>query len=388
MKKSLSLILVCLMLILLVFAGCSVAGNDENDTASNEATETTNVATEVTSETATEINEYEIAMITDKGSIDDKSFNQGTWEGIQKFATDNGIGYQYYKPTEATTAAYLDTIALAIQGGAKIIVTPGYLFEVAIYEAQTEYPDINFILIDGEPHNDDYSTYITEPNVLCLLFAEEQAGFLAGYASVKDGFTKLGVQGGMSVPSVVRFGYGFLQGAESAAIEMGLEDGAISVKYNYSGDFAATPENQARAAGWYQSGTEIIFTCGGPVGNSVMAAAEATTDKWVIGVDVDQYAESETVISSAMKMLGNAVQQALAAYYDGTFEGGTTWTLDSTNDGIGLAMSNARWRTFTETEYEGLFKAVKNGTYIINNASDITIADLGLEKISVIEIAD
>ena len=158
--------------------------------------------------------------------------------------------------------------------------------------------------------------------------------------------------------------------------------------YNYSGDFAATPENQARAAGWYQSGTEIIFGCGGSVGNSVMSAAEASTGKFVIGVDVDQYAESATVVSSALKQLGNAVQQALATYYDGTFEGGLSWNLDVNKEGVGLAMANAQWRTFTEADYETVLAAVKAGTYTINNASDIMIADLGLKKVMVTEITD
>lgn len=331
----------------------------------------------------------EIAMITDKGTIDDKSFNQGTWEGVQKYADDNKIACQYYKPSEVSDAAYLEAIGLAIKGGAKVVVCPGFLFEPAIYEAQTMYPDVTFILIDGEPHTPDYATFKTESNVLCIKYAEEQVGFYAGYAAVKDGFTKLGFQGGQSVPAVVKYGFGFLQGAEAAAAELGLADGAISIMYNYSGDFAATPENQARAAGWYQSGTEIIFGCGGSVGNSVMAAAEASTDKWVIGVDVDQSAESATVIASAMKMLGGSVQQALATYYDGTFEGGRTWIMDSSNDGVGMTTDTSKWRTYTVDDYKALFEAVKSGTYTISNESDPTkMADLGLKKVKVTEITD
>jgi basic membrane protein A len=384
MKKLLALV-VAVLLAATMFAGC--AGNNQpsqgplvapSEQASVEPTEAP------PSEAAT----YEIAMITDKGTIDDKSFNQGTWEGVQAFAEANGKTCQYYKPAEVSDAAYLDAIGLAVQGGAKVVVCPGFLFEVAIFNAQTKYPDVTFILIDGTPHDPDYN-YRTDSNVLSILFAEEQAGFFAGYAAVKDGFTKLGFQGGMSVPAVVRYGFGFLQGAEAAANEMSLADGSISVMYNYSGDFAATPENQARAAGWFQSGTEIVFGCGGSVGNSVMTAAEASTDKWVIGVDVDQYAESTTVISSALKQLGNAVQQALTTYYDGTFEGGQTWNLDATKDGVGLAMANAKWRTFTSADYDTVLAAVKDGTYTINNESDPTkMADLGLKKVKVTEVTD
>lgn len=331
---------------------------------------------------------FELALVTDLGTIDDKSFNQGSWEGLKKYASEHNKTYQYYQPSEATNAAYLEAIGLAVKGGAKVIVTPGYLFEVPVYQAQTQYPNTKFVLLDGEPHTEDYGTYKTESNVQCILYAEEQAGFMAGYAAVKDGFTKLGFQGGMAVPAVIRYGYGFLQGAEAAAKEMGLAEGSISVMYNYSGDFLATPESQARAAGWYQSGTEIIFACGGSVGNSVMAAAEASTGKFVIGVDVDQYAESPTVISSALKMLGNSVYQALEAYYSNKWEGGSTWVLDVNNDGVGLAMDHAKWRTFSKADYDALYKGIKDGTYKINNKSDITIADLGLKYVTVTEVAD
>ncbi len=392
MKKFLVVVLVvCLTLSMFAFAGCGPATQEQPEESESAApTEAAEQPTEEAAEPTEAPAEggAEVAMITDKGTIDDKSFNQGTWEGVEKYCTDNNISSKYYKPAEATNAAYLESIALAVQGGAKVIVTPGFLFEVPIYEAQTTYPDVKFVLLDGEPHTEDYATYKTESNVLCILFAEEQAGFFAGYAAVKDGFTKLGFQGGMAVPAVIRYGYGFLQGAEVAAKELGLAEGSISVMYNYSGDFVATPDNQARAAGWYQTGAEVIFGCGGAVGNSVMAAAEASTDKWVIGVDVDQYNESATVISSAMKMLGNAVYQALDSYYGDKFEGGSTWTLDSSNDGVGLAMDTAKWRTFTAADYDTLLTAVKDGTYTINNASEITIADLGLKYVKVTEVTD
>lgn len=331
---------------------------------------------------------YEMALVTDIGSIDDKSFNQGAWEGLKKFAADNNKTYQYYKPKEATNASYLEAIDLAVKGGAKIIVTPGFLFEVPVYEAQTKYPNVKFILLDGTPHTEDYQTFKTEANVLCVLYAEEEAGFMAGYAAVKDGFTKLGFMGGMAVPAVIRYGHGYLQGADAAAKEMGLAEGSITAVYNYTGDFKATPEVQARAAGWYGAGTEIVFGCGGPVGNSVMAAAEAAKDKYVIGVDVDQYNESATVVSSAMKMLGNSVIQALQAYYDNKWEGGKNWVLNSTNDGVGLAMDNAKWRTFKKADYETLYKAIQAGNYKINNASDIGVNDLGLTYVVVTEVKD
>ena len=166
----------------------------------------------------------EIALITDIGTIDDKSFNQGAWEGIKAYADAAGVSYQYYQPAAQGTDVYLDEIDKAVNNGAKIVVTPGYLFEEPIYIAQDMYPEVTFILIDGNPHNADYSEYRTEKNVVGIIFKEEESGFLAGYAAVKDGYTKLGFMGGMAVPAVIRFGYGFAQGAEYAAKEMGLTE--------------------------------------------------------------------------------------------------------------------------------------------------------------------
>ncbi len=295
---------------------------------------------------------YEIAMITDAGEIDDKSFNQGTWEGIKDYAESNDISYKYYKPTEVSTDAYVAAIDLAVKGGAKVVVTPGFLFEPAIFVAQDKYPDTSFILLDGTPHNEDYSEFRIESNVYSIFYAEQESGFLAGYAAVKEGYTKLGFMGGMAVPAVIRFGYGFLQGAEYAANEMGVA--SVEVKYHYTGDFAATPKNQTTAATWYADGTEVIFAAGGKVGNSVMAAAEAADAK-VIGVDVDQSSESETVITSAKKELAVSVQAGLQSYYDGAFKGGVSETLDITVGAIGLPDDFSRFTTFTQADYDAIF---------------------------------
>ena len=386
MKRTLALIL-ALALTLTLFAGCGT-GNQAASPSPSGATGTPAPSDSAKPSESAKTEGYELALVTDLGTIDDKSFNQGAWEGVKKYATENNLTYQYYQPAEGTNAAYLEAIGLAIKGGAKVVVTPGFLFEVPIYEAQTKYPNTKFILLDGEPHTEDYKTYKTEANVQPILYAEEEAGFMAGYAAVKDGFTKLGFMGGLAVPAVIRYGHGYLQGAEVAAKEMGLKEGSIQAIYNYSGDFNASPEKQAKAAGWYGSETEVIFACGGAVGNSVMAAAEASKEKWVIGVDVDQYAESATVISSSMKMLGNSVYQALVAYYSDKWGDGTTWVLDSTNDGVGLAMDNAKWRKFSKSDYDALYKAVQEGQYPINNKYDIGVNDLGLKYVKVTEVAD
>lgn len=339
---------------------------------------------------------YEIAMITDVGTIDDRSFNQGTWEGVKKYADEHGISRKYYKPKEKSTQAYIDAIDLAIKAGAKIVVTPGYLFEPAIYEVQDIHEDVTFILLDGSPNNMDFDAgtgeYRTEDNVYSIIYAEDQPGFMAGYAAVKEGFTKLGFMGGMAVPAVIRFGHGFVQGAEFAATEMELADDAVEIKYNYLGDFAPSADHQTKGASWFNAGTEVIFVAAGGAGSSVMAAAEAQTGKYVIGVDVDQASQSPTVISSAKKELALSVYDCLTAHYDDkhdVYKTGETITLDVTNYGVGLPTDFSRFpnQNFELVDYYQLFIDLYKDTdgirTDINNAIDIEPTDLTLVKVNV-----
>ncbi len=327
---------------------------------------------------------FEIALITDKGNIDDKSFNQGAWEGVVEFAKANKISHQYIKPEEATNDGYLEAIDLAVEGGAKVIVTPGFLFEVPVYHAQTKYPNVKFILLDGAPHTADYSKFETKSNVASIVYAEEESGYLAGYAAVKDGMRKLGFMGGMAVPAVQAFGYGFLQGAEDAAEELGLADGAITVTYHYTGNFDENDANKNTAKAMYQEGTEVIFACGGSVGKSVMSAA-AEAGKKVIGVDVDQRYDSTTVITSATKGLGPSVIAVLESIYKtdswSTYSGKTT-TFNAANDGVGLPTTviddpdgNAfdRFTTFNKAAYDVIFAKLVDGT--VDPIRSITVAD-------------
>lgn len=325
---------------------------------------------------------YEIALITDVGTIDDKSFNQGAWEGVERYAKENDISHEYYQPAAKTTPAYVEAIELAIDNGAETVVTPGFLFENAIWIVQTEYPDVNFILLDGSPHNvvswdeqgnpdelvegSDSADFTIEDNVLSIFYAEEESGFLAGYAAVKEGFTDLGFMGGMAVPAVIRFGHGFVQGANYAAEEDEYQQDAISIRYTYLGTFNEDSTYQTRAASWYTDGIEVIFAAAGGAGNSVMKAAEQQgDDAWVIGVDVDQSAESETVITSAKKELNNSVYDALASIYDDSFEGGRSVNYDATIDGVGLPDDFSRFTTFTEAMYDDIFALVADDEFDI-----------------------
>ena len=346
MKKLISLVCMMSMLVMML-TGCSSSGSSST---------------------------FELALVTANDSIDDKSFNQGSWEGLVEYAEENGVSYKYYKPTDTTDTAIFNAIKLAVKGGAKVVVAPGYLCEPAIYMAQTEFPDVKFILLDGSP-NDGAGNAAIEENVKSIYYAEEQAGFLAGYATVMDGYHKLGFMGGRALPAVVRFGYGFIQGAEYAAKELGLAEGEVSVKYTYVGNFDASPENVTIAASWYNEGIEAIFACGGGVGNSVMKAAETAGTK-VIGVDVDQSVESESVITSAMKNLGKSVYDSLAEFYNGTFQGGKEFTLDATTESIMLPMENSRFETFTQEQYDAIYEKLVSGEITVLRHDAAEEADL------------
>ena len=327
---------------------------------------------------------FDIALVTDVGDIDDRSFNQGAWEGVVAFATERNISHQYFRPTGRSNEEVLAAIELAIDNGAKVIVTPGFLFAPVIYEAQDLFPDIKFILLDAIPNTGPPNfTVRIEDNVHSIFYAEEQAGFLAGYAAVREGFTSLGFMGGMAVPAVVRFGYGFVQGAEYAAVEMGVD---VAIRYTYLGGFGPTPAFQTQAASWYTDGVEVIFAAAGGAGLSVMQAAEANNGK-VIGVDIDQSFLSNSVITSALKELGPSVILALENFFDGTFKGGVSEVLDVTTGGVNLPDDFSRFSNFTRAQYDAIFaKLVANTdnvrTSILKNTDVTTPVDIPVTRVT------
>jgi|SRR5690554_286077 len=299
---------------------------------------------------------YEIAMITDTGDIDDGSFNQGTWEGIVEYATEHNKTHQYYKPAGESTEAYLAAIDLAVSGGAQIVITPGFYFEEPITEAQKTYPDVKFVILDGEP------TTMAD-NTLAVYFKEAEPGFLAGYATMKEGFRRLGYMGGIAVPAVQRFGIGWVAGAYYAADELGVEDYEYQANdYTYLGGFAPSDNIKSTAAAWYGRGIEVIHVAAGGAGSSVMAAASESTNKWVVGVDSDQAGDSNTVISSAVKGVGQAAYDALELFYADNFPGGEIWDLGAKEDGIGLPMETSRFKTFDQDDYDAIFEKIVDGT--------------------------
>ena len=313
---------------------------------------------------------YEVAFITDVGQLKDKSFNQGTFDGVKLYAVANGLSYKYYQPAngnEATDDDRYDAMKAAVDAGAKVVVAAGFMQENALKKAAAEFPDTPFVFIDSYPLSDEAGNTLT--NVAAVAFKEEQCGYFAGYAVVKDGFTKLGFSGGGggTNDACCRYGYGFVQGANAAAADMGV---TVDMNYSweYGSSFSASPELQTMANGWYESGTEVIFACGGSMFQSIAAAASAN-DGFVVGVDVDQSSQSDTVITSAMKGLSDAVEWAVAKVYDGTFSeiGGVATSLGVNENSVGLPTDTWSLENYPVEEYEALYQEVLDGTLVVDN---------------------
>lgn len=373
-KKALSLVLASAMVASLV--GCGSSAETETPSAA-ETTTTEAAATEAaaTDAATTDNSDKKIAMITDSGDITDESFNQITWETCVAYGEANGIETQYYKPAEDTDEERINAVDLAVAEGATVVVMPGYLFGPAIAEEQDLYPDVTFIAVDvteGDIVNLAGESVALGSNVYICSFQEEQAGYLAGYAAVKDGYTSLGFLGGIAVPAVIRYGFGYIQGINAAAEEMGVD---VDVKYYYGGQFYGDDAITARMEGWYADGTQVVFACGGGIYTSAVDAA-AQYDGKVIGVDVDQFPKiGDACITSAMKGLGSAVEAALDAYTSGNWSsiGGKSEQLGLTQgDYLGLPTADASWgfKTFTKDEYETVLNGIKDGSITVSNDTE------------------
>ncbi|MBP3427086.1 MAG: BMP family ABC transporter substrate-binding protein [Clostridia bacterium] len=324
----------------------------------------------------------DIALVTDVGTIDDESFNQACWQGVEAYATANGLSYQYYQPAADSDDERFGSIDQAVTDGAKVIVLPGYLFGATVAQAQEVYPDVCFIAVDVSAG--DLGTEAL-PNLYCAVFGEEQAGYLAGYAVVKDGFTKLGFLGGMAVPAVQRFGYGFVQGANAAAVELGTP---IEIKYTYGGQFYGDANITAKMDGWYSEGTQLVFACGGGIWTSAVEAALAHNG-FVAGVDVDQHYLGEAYVAdygynpfvtSAMKGLQAATESALAKFFNGEWEtiGGKIETLNlQAGDFVGIPTAEASWgfKSFTMDEYNAAVEGIKTGAIVVSDALEAPAVD-------------
>lgn len=393
MKKFIALVMAAAMALSLAACGGTPASTStpasEPTSASTPASEPEQTETlsadDIEDNMTSEDGKYQVAFVTDVGQLKDKSFNQGTYDGVKLYAAANGLSYKYYQPAngdQATDDDRYDAMKAAVETGAEVVVCAGYLQEAALREIANEFPEVPFVFIDGYPLQAEATQYDENGNALPndspiltnvagIAFQEEQAGYLAGYAAVKDGFTKLGFSGGGggTNDACCRFGYGYVQGANAAASELG-----ITVDMNYSWEYGATfqasTELQTMISGWYANGTEIVFACGGSMFQSISAAASAN-DGYVIGVDVDQSGESDAVVTSAMKGLSDAVQWAVAKVYDSTFTeiGGTATSLGVKDNAVELPTAAESWRfeTFTVEEYEALYQQMLDGTLVVDN---------------------
>ena len=357
--------------------------------------------------------EYKVAMVTDYGDITDQSFNQTTWEAVVKFGEDNGVETKYYKPTSNDTAGRVASVELAIAEGYNVIVMPGYAFGGTVAEVSGNYPDVKFIALDvakgdlleggvalkGEsydynPDNWELTDYVYMDNVYCAIYQEELCGYMAGYAAVKLGYTKLGFLGGMAVPAVMRYGYGFVQGVDAAAKELGI---TVDMKYAYGNQFNGDADITAVMDTWYASGTEVVFACGGGIYTSAAEAAKKVGAK-VIGVDVDQkgiidgsYGEGMTV-TSAMKGLAPATIDTLVdvvingkwADYAGKIDTlGLVSGDDASLNYVQLPVASTQFADgkFTAEDYAALVKAMFEGTIKVSNDISVepTVTNVNVE---------
>ncbi len=355
MKKFVSLAMAS---ILTVATLASCGSNEGTTEATGEGAEATEVL-------------LKVAMTTDSGTIDDKSFNQGTWEGIELYKEENGnIETKYIKPEGQAEADYLNAFADLVDAGYEVIFAPGFKFETAVYAAQDQYPDIKFVILDGAPHKaDDYTSVINE-NSQSITFAEQESGFYAGIASALSSTTgKVGFVGGMEIPAVQKFGWGYVAGVAYANENYGTK---VEVsQYMYQGTFDDVAGGQTVAGSFYDSGCDIVFHAAGGVGVGVInegkARRAAGENVWVVGVDVDQYSEgllddgSSVILTSAMKDLGSASYTTIQEIIDGQFKGGQAIVFDSKNNGVGLPKENPNLSEETVAKYEEAFAKVSGG---------------------------
>ena len=326
-----------------------------------------------------------VAMVTDYGDITDQSFNQTTYEAAKAFCEANGFEFQYYKPASDSDTDRISSIENAIDDGYNVVIMPGYAFAKAIVGTVGENPDTTFIALDVSEYDlqdangtaKDFS-WVYPKNLYSAVYQEELCGYMAGYAAVKLGYKQLGFLGGMAVPAVVRYGYGFVQGADAAAAELGLKD--VTMKYVYGNQFYGDADITAYMDTWYAGGTEIVFACGGGIFTSAGEAAAKVGGK-VIGVDVDQagtidglYGEGITV-TSAMKGLAATVNAELTSITDGSFAGGKVENLglvgeDPDANFVQIAPSTQFADGFTQDDYKALVAKMFAGEITVSSSID------------------
>ncbi|MFC4812592.1 BMP family ABC transporter substrate-binding protein [Paenibacillus sp. GCM10023250] len=365
MKKTVSLLVLCMLVLALAACG-NKGGNNGSDAGSNAGANggANNGGTKAT---------FKAGMVTDSGTIDDRSFNQGTWEGLERAKQELGIEDKYLKPAGTTEADYLKEIGNLYDAGFKMIVVPGYKFETAIFAAQDKYKDAKFVLIDGTPHSSEPNAQpVVGENTVSIFFAEHESGFIAGVAAalqLKEG--EAGFIGGMEIPPVQKYNWGFQQGVKYANDNLGTKLNIKKENVVYQGSFDNSAAGGQLAAQMYDRGVNVIFTAAGGVGvgaiNEAKTRVKAGKTAWIIGVDGDQYQEGvyegdkSVILTSAMKKVSEASFDMVKANQEGSFPGGQTLTLDIKNDGVGIPEKNPNLSDETVTKVNGVITKLKSG---------------------------
>lgn len=313
-----------------------------------------------------------VGMVTDSGTIDDKSFNQGTWDGVKRAGADLKLETKYLKPAGQTEADYIKEIGNLIDAGYKFIVTPGFKFETAIFKAQEKYKDAKFVLLDGAPKEKPDSAGSVANNAVSIFFAEHEAGFMAAIATalqLKEG--KVGFIGGMEIPPVQKFNWGFQQGVKYANDNLGTKIVLEKDNVIYQGSFDNVAAGQQMAAQMYDRGVKAIFCAAGGVGvgaiNEAKTRANSGKEAWIVGVDSDQYTDGiykekkSVVITSAVKKIDNSTYDMIKEATEGKFQGGKTLTYDAKNDGVGIPKENPNLSADTMKKVDEIFAKVKSG---------------------------
>ncbi len=370
-KKSLSILLI-LVLMLSLFVGCA----PKQEEPQGEQPE------------APVAELIKVGMVTDSGTIDDKSFNQGTWEGILQYKNDKGtIAEKYLQPSGEQHTDYVNAINDLVDTDYEIIVTPGFKFETAINEAATNHRDNTFIIIDGMPHNGDYN-FVKHDNVVSVFFNEHEAGFLAGVAAALQSESgKLGFIGGMEIPAVQKFGWGFVAGVKYANNSFGTT--AEVSDYLYQGTFTDVAAGQTLAAGMYNKGVDIIFAAAGGVGVGVFNEAKQRAEKdekvFVVGVDVDQFeigkikSGKSVTLTSAVKGIDVAAYNYIDDKINGNFPGGEIITLGLVDEAVGLPKENPNLSADTLEKVEQAKKDVLNKKVVVPSTVEEVTSE-GLDK--------
>ena len=325
--------------------------------------------------------DYEIALVTDEGLIMDGGYSEVAWDAISAFGADNGKSHKYYKAAEASGEAYKNVIDDAVDRGAKIIIADGYRFEDVIYDAQNEYKDVKFMIIDAEPIDPETEEPKIAGNTAAVIFSSEEAGYMAGYAAVENGASQLGFIGEADKAAVTDYGYGFLQGANDAAANNGVR---VNVRYHFCREGGERDAVVKKASKWYEEGVEVIFACGPQVEMPVIESAELNDGK-VIACETDKSDMSDTILTSAIKDIGGVINDMLEVYARDKFPGGEVLEYDTSTDSIWLDMETSRFESFNGGDYKDLSKKLEDKEVTIVDSSVGGLRSLTLSNVTVSE---